>query len=724
MGQSELTIKLLDEATGKALPGAHVCLENKEANIRDFLLTDLNGTSKSEISGQTVIAISVLGYQTIVDTVYHGGELELKMKPAVFDMDEVVVTAQINPLKADNSIYKVTVINSLDIRQRAATNLSTALQGELGFRVSQDVLGSKLSLNGLGGEHLKILVDGAPVIGRMAGNLDLSQIILNNTDHIEIVEGPMSVMYGSNALGGAINIITKENLRYKFQANLQSYYESVGIYNGDAGISLNKNNHSIGLTSGRNFFSGYPKSDDSRYSLWKPKEQYFSDLYYIFRNNKTRLKVEGKYFYETILDKGQLLEPYRENAFDNYYYTKRLSSKLNYTYNISERSKVELNNAYNFYSRIKNNYFVDLTTLEKQMTSDAANQDTTLFDNWMARGSFSYQDESGRFGFISGYDIQYETGTGKRIQDEKQSIGDFAAFMSANYKPFHFLEFQPGFRYAYNTKYNAPFVPSLNLKYIINESLTFRTSYVRGFRAPSLKELYLFFVDINHNIQPGPDLEAEYSHNFNSFLNYNFDVNKHYFSIELGAFYNSVNNKIDLAIADTIYNVYSYLNIDGYKTGGGNLKIKYRLHPRFDLSLGFSATNHAISKSLGDEILKDNANSYDFMINAKYNLFRKDFSCGLYYKYTGRYPQFEVYEDEILFGSVEPYHIMDFTINKTFLSKSLNLSSGVKNILNVTNVSRIGSSGGIHSGGSGSSPVGWGRTFFISLNYKFIKYQQ
>jgi outer membrane receptor for ferrienterochelin and colicins len=722
MGQNELTIKLLDAATGKALPSAHVCLENKEANMRDFKLTDLDGISKSEIFGETVIAVSVLGYQTIVDTVYHGGELTLQMTPVIFDMDEVVVTAQINPLKADNSIYKVSVINSLNIQQRAATNLSTALQGELGFRISQDVLGSKLSLNGLGGEHLKILIDGVPVIGRMAGNIDLSQINLNNVDHIEIVEGPMSVIYGSNALGGAINIITKENLRDEFQANIQNYYESVGVYNADAGMSFNSKSHAAGLTAGRNFFSGYPKNDDSRFRLWKPKEQYYSDLYYIYRRDRTKLKLEGKYFYETIQDKGELREPYRETAFDNYFYTKRLTSKLNYIYNINERSKIEISNAYNYYSRLKNNYFIDLTTLEKQLTPGPGNQDTTLFNNLMSRASYAFQNETGRLGFLGGYDIHYETGEGKRILDDMQTIGDFAAFISFNYKPFKSLELQPGFRYAYNTKYDAPFVPSLNVKYDLTESLSFRASYVRGFRAPSLKELYLYFVDINHNIQPGPDLEAEYSHNFNSFINYNFDIDKHYFSLELSTFYNSIENKIDLAITDTVYNVYSYLNIDGYKTMGGNLKIKYRLHPRFNLTMGLGATNHAVYKTLENSELEDNASSYDFMLNLNYNLFRKDFSWGIFYKYSGRYPQFEVFDDEILFGSVDPYHMLDFTINKTFLNKSLHFSTGVKNILDVTTVSRTGSSGGVHSGGGNSSPIGWGRTFFVSFNYKFVKY--
>ena len=72
-----------------------------------------------------------------------------------------------------------------------------------------------MSLQGLSGEHIKFLIDGVPVIGRMDGNVDLSQLNMYNVDHIEIVEGPMSVIYGSNALAGAVNIITKENKKAK-----------------------------------------------------------------------------------------------------------------------------------------------------------------------------------------------------------------------------------------------------------------------------------------------------------------------------------------------------------------------------------------------------------------------------------------------------------------------------------------------------------------------------
>jgi outer membrane receptor for ferrienterochelin and colicins len=115
-------------------------------------------------------------------------------------VDEVVVTGQYKAIKADKSIYKVDVINNTQIKSKAANNLAELLSTELNLRTSMDAsLGTNISIQGLSGEHVKILVDGIPVIGRQSGILDLSQVVLSNVDHIEIVEGPMSVIYGSNA---------------------------------------------------------------------------------------------------------------------------------------------------------------------------------------------------------------------------------------------------------------------------------------------------------------------------------------------------------------------------------------------------------------------------------------------------------------------------------------------------------------------------------------------
>ena len=104
------------------------------------------------------------------------------------------------------------------IAASGASQLNQLLNSQLNFRISQDpILGSGAALNGLGGEGLTVLVDGVPVRGRLNGQVDLSQLSLNNVERVEIVNGPMAVEYGTNALAGTINLITKSNHREGLQ---------------------------------------------------------------------------------------------------------------------------------------------------------------------------------------------------------------------------------------------------------------------------------------------------------------------------------------------------------------------------------------------------------------------------------------------------------------------------------------------------------------------------
>ena len=144
----------------------------------------------------------------------------------------MVVTGQYKPVSADKSIYNIKLIGKNRIESKAATNLSDILSDELGIRLSNDPsTGTSMSLQGITGENIKILIDGVPVIGRLEGNIDLSQLNLDNVSQIEMVEGPMSVIYGSNALGGVINIITENSSHSQYKTSINSYYESIGTYN-------------------------------------------------------------------------------------------------------------------------------------------------------------------------------------------------------------------------------------------------------------------------------------------------------------------------------------------------------------------------------------------------------------------------------------------------------------------------------------------------------------
>jgi len=125
-----------------------------------------------------------------------------------FEKDRVVVTGTRNDVRLKDSPVRVEVIGSERIKTTAMVNLGDLLKEQTGLMMT-GAIRNGIQMNGLGADYTMILIDGQPVVGRVAGVLDMSRISVGNIDRVEVVKGPMSSMYGSEALAGVINIITK-----------------------------------------------------------------------------------------------------------------------------------------------------------------------------------------------------------------------------------------------------------------------------------------------------------------------------------------------------------------------------------------------------------------------------------------------------------------------------------------------------------------------------------
>jgi outer membrane receptor for ferrienterochelin and colicins len=718
----QVTIRVLDQKSGEPVAFAHVCFEGLKSGKPKYGMTTLQGTIPNEVSEKSRIVISYVGYITYSDTIQPGEALQISLKPAILNMDEVVVTGQYTPERADKSIYKIEVINARQIEQKAATNMADLLKNESNMRVSQDgVLGTSLRIQGLSGENVKFLMDGVPMIGRMNGNFDLNQISLYNVDHVELIEGPMSVIYGSNALAGVINIITKENKGSLLTTTANAYWESVGVFNFDASVSSTIKKHGFSLTGGRNFFDGWsPKPDTSRSQTFIPRRQYFFDGYYSFTTDKLKIKVAGDYFNELLLDRGALQPPYYIYAFDNYFTTIRYSLRLEGALKLPRSHFINILASYSDYARQKQTWFKDLTTLEKSPVTADWGHDTTTITSWMARATFAKNNPDKKFNYQTGIDINVESGSGKRITGYSQSIGDYAAFVSLRWDPVKVLSIQPGLRLIYNTKYPAPLVYALSAKWNVTGGLNLRLSYAHGFRAPSLKELYLFFKDINHDIQGNPDLKAETSNNINLNINWGEERKKHAWSLDLTGFYNRINNVILLAPVGSGLE-YTYVNLSKYMTTGVQFSAGFDLHPALKLQLGFSETG--ITGAIDPEMKMDPLKwATELSLSATYHFVRPEITLALYYKYTGKTPQVVVEDTGISWGEVDPFNTMDITATKGFWSNRIRISAGVKNLFNVTTIPATGTGGGHGSGGDGMN-ISWGRSLFLKLTFVFNRYK-
>ena len=636
--------------------------------------------------------------------------------------DGYVVTAEIQPTKSSESVQNIRLISQKTIEKQGAVNLSDLLSKEMNIRVGNDnILGSSLSLQGISGQNIKILLDGVPLIGRENGNIDLSQINLTNIEKIEIIEGPLSVIYGTDALGGVINLISKKiSLNKNSLVNAQSYYESIGHYNFGGGAIFKLNNVNISANLNRNFFAGY-SPDNTRVMLWKPKQQVFGSFgIHSDVSKKIRVRFKTDIFSEKIENRGTpVINHLEAYAFDEYYLTNRSITSLDVSYKQDVRTNWNVLSSFGFYQRDKITYRKNLVNLFSDVIPTQEANSSTSFLNFMSRGTYS-KITSKVFNYQFGYDINVNSAFGTRIVSEKGKMNDFAVFSCFEYKPNKFFTLKPGIRATYNSIYPAPLVPSIQLQYSRFKNLTMKYAYGRGFRAPSLKELFLDFVDFNHNITGNENLKAEMSDNHNLTFKYKLKHQSKKISfIDVVFFHNSIYNQIAIVAVSPIDLAYTYQNIDNFYSKGASLNVSSKIK---DFRYNIGASYIGVYNNAFD-VLKNNKFLYSPELRAQlsYSLKIKEHepvSLSLFYKYNGVMNGFAFNETrDIVPTKIAAFNILDVTANRTFWDKKLSLTLGVKNLLNITNVLATGNTS-VHSGGSNSMPISVGRSLFVQLLLK------
>jgi len=679
--------------------------------------TNNKGLVNSTIGGVCAIEVSGEGFKTITDTVklVAGNIYIVALNQLEYVAGTTIVTGQYAATTADKSVSKVRIIDAKRIQAQGAVNLKDVLSNELNIRLSQDnILGSSLSLQGVGGQNIKILIDGVPMIGRLNGNIDISQINMNNIERIEIIEGPMSVMYGTDALGGVINLITKKTTKHSVEGNVNTYYESVGNYNIDGRIAFKtKNRTTVQVSGGRNFFDGFGGIGlRGRVQQWKPKEQYFVDGIIGFKVKNSTHRIQTTFFDELLLNRGApVVKPYTVYAFDNYFYTRRLNNSLFSNYKLKNGARINIINSYSWFRRNNLQQRRDLVTLEDNLTKGVEDHDTSVFTLVMSRGTYT-QSINRKVSFQLGYDINLETVKGGRIQGDRQEIGDYAGYATVEYRPLLRWVLRPGLRVSHNTRYGAPITPSFNTKYTINNKLNIRASYARGFRSPSLKELNLFFVDINHNIQPNPNLEAEVSDNINVSAVYSHKFkNKVALSIEPSLFYNDIRNMISLALVNPATQLYNYINVEQFNNAGTNLSVQIKMG---NLAVQMGTALIAFRNTINAKDIPEYRTTHEYRANINYTLKKTGTGINLFYKYNSAAPNFSVNaNNETVQSEIEGYAMADISITQPF-GKHIMLVVGAKNLFNVGNINLGTAQGGPHAG-AGSMAIAMGRTIFTSI---------
>ncbi|HHP7242457.1 MAG TPA: TonB-dependent receptor plug domain-containing protein [Cyclobacteriaceae bacterium] len=727
-------VQIVDAETGAFLEGSAVAYQAKD--LKQTVISGVNGAIDLPNSLPIIISIRHIGYEQFTDTLIKEIPDKIHLQPFVHQMDEVVVTGQFQAQSVRNSVYSVRTIGEERIRQQGANQLQDVLAQELNFRFSRDNATGRagIFLQGLSGQYVKVLVDGVPLTGRSgtANEIDLNQINVNAIERIEIVEGPLAVNYGADALAGVVNIITKKSVPRKLSINATIQEETVGNeYSATDGI----HNHAlvVGYNLSKNWFiqgeirnndfGGWTGNGSGRNKSWYPKSQLFTGGLLRYAKDNSDVYYRFDYLDEKIENLGvpnennPLIDAF---AIDENYLTQRYMHQLQGDFSLG---KSQLNTVFSYTDFQRNTHqFTKNLVTEDTRTTTTTEQDTIRYQAFFFRSTLAnaLQFSVGKSELTTqiGLEANHEIASGTNLTAGEKSIQDAAAFLSAEWS-WDLVKIRPGIRFAYNSIFETIPTPSINFKYAPSTRLQIRLGYGRGFRAPSVRELYHEFIDANHNILGNENLKPEYSHNFNGDVTYQFT--EFPLKASLNGFYNNITNRITFFIPEQANQPTTYTNLFGFKSTGGNLRLSYSTD-QINVNTGFSyigLNQHLDAKEIEQPGF---VFSPEWNFNGTYTFKKLGVDVSAFYKYTGRAKRYQLITNELgeqnaVLQWIEAFNWLDITVSKQI--KDLTIGVGSRNLLNITSVNNNISGGGAHSGGGGATPIAYGRSYFLRINYQF-----
>lgn len=735
--QQETSFILKNSLTKAPIEGAVVNINSLSENVSLTTVSDTKGLIAVPFTPPFVYQIQHLSYKKKTDTL---GATE----PAVIFLEEIntylegiVITGQYEPQSARNSVFSITTLDAERIKAQGAVTLQDVLAKVLNVRFSRDnATGvSGISMQGISGQNVKVLIDGVPVVGRSGvyNEVDLNQINMEDVQRIELVEGPMAVNYGSDALAGVINIISKKDIDGKVNVNVSLHEETVGkefslftegIHAPSVQIGYKPHDNWYSQLSTRiNRFGGWQGESKGRSKAWYPKDQYFIDGLARYEKNDFSIYYKLSHLNESLLNQGNvnnnnpLKDPF---ALDEEYKAIRWMHQVQAS---AILGKIKLNSAvaYTDYQRHTRQFNKNILTGEETSTI-SSEQDTSFYRSLFFRHTAVDLASTDWMNTQLGIEGTFETSGGTKLSSGNKRLADLAFFASATFKIGSKLKVRPGFRTAYNSVFSTIPVPSINLKYHFTNHFHIRLGYGRGFRAPSIRELYHEFMDSNHNIEGNEELEPEYSHNISG------EVTKIFthvpLEISLGGFYNYIDNRITLYTSSGANQVTTYTNLLRFKSTGGTIKARYRIG-HFQVSGGFSYTGrYQLLNESYSEAVRKYLFSPELNAHAQYQWQNPRLTFNAFYKYYGKTKNYQLITDENtgasspLLAATDAYQFFDFNITKEW-GKYLSTSLGAKNILNVTSLNSLQTDTAHNQ--SGAVSISYGRSYFLKLNFHFTK---
>lgn len=579
-------------------------------------------------------------------------ELKIETEEENISMDEVVVSANRNERNKKEAPIIVSIINPKVFETTNSNNLSQGLNFQAGVRVEnscQNCGFPQVRINGLDGQYSQILIDSRPIFSSLSGVYGLEQLPTNMVERVEITRGGGSALYGSNAVGGIINIITKEPTRNLF--SIANNTMLMDMKTPDVNTMLNASLVSNDFKSGMYIFgmvrnrNHFDKDGDGFSELGENKANTIGFRGYHKTSDFSKITVE----YHN-------LNEYRRggNAFDLPPHLADIAEQTQYYTNgggvkfdlLGKDLKQRLNLYSSFQHNKRSSYYgagkdPNAYGNSKDLTWVGGAQYTKTFDKLIFMPSELTAGAEYNFNHLEDDAPGYN-----RFTDQKAKISSVFLQNEWTTKKLGILV---GARLdKHNMVKDAIISPRINLRYNPSSIFNFRATYSSGFRAPQTYDEDLHILAVSGEvalISNDPNLKPEKSHSYSASVDIypNLGGIKTNFLVE--GFYTTLNDKFEIVESgsDADGNILrKRVNGPGAYVTGVNVEAKAVFSHRFDIQMGYTQQQSRYEKPFdwsGAGVLKPQRkmfrtpDSYGFF-SANYEL-TEDFVTSLSGTYTG-----------------------------------------------------------------------------------------
>lgn len=673
-----------------------------------------NGTVSNEVGqfqfknlaeGSYTLRVSAVGYKTLEKSIVVGGEymavVHFPLEEEALLVDEVVVSASRNEVSRRDAPVVVNVLSPILFEMVNSTDLAKSLNFQSGLRVENNCQNCgfpQVRINGLDGPYSQILINSRPIISALGGVYGLEQIPTNMIDRVEVVRGGGSALFGANAVGGTINIITKDPINNSFQVS--STMSNLGgkaweQYMG-ANVSLVAKDNSYGIAMYQSYRNRnpYDHDGDSFSELGLLNLNTFGLRAYYRPTQFSRLNVE--YHTTNELRRGG-------NKFD----------LQPHQTDITEQTKHIINSGGISYDHFWDDYKHKLSTYGSIQHTDrdsyyGAQRDTAAYGKtddltWVVGAMYVGNYKRFLFApstFTGGLEYQHNALHDIMVgyqRDMMQDVRIASAFVQNEWKLSDFTLLAGGRMDKHNLIENPILSPRVNLLYKPQDMFQARLTYSTGFRAPQAYDEDLHVTAVGGEgvlIKLAEGLREERSNSFSGSVDYTATFGHWQANVLVEGFYTGLNNVFvleDIGHDANGYAIKERRNGSGARVYGANLDAKIAHGKEAVLSLGFTAQRSRYNQP--EEWSEGQFTSRMMRTPDYYGYFTftsapvKNFDFSLSGTYTGEMivPHYAGYIVEDQLETTPHFFDLNLKLNYTFVLHDhikLQVNTGVQNILN------------------------------------------